>query len=298
MRAHLWIEAFLEMLASEQGASQKTLEAYQSDLNKWMDYAHDLSLDAIGPAHHEAYVTYLKEKNLTLRTIARHLSSLRQFFYFLVTENILKKDPWQGLRSPRYGMTIPHILTPDEVRELLLCASQDPSPEGVRLYALLEMLYATGMRISELMSLPLVHVPQDPIPSFIIQGKGGHERYVFLTPQALKALEHYLPQRLLFACTPSSPYLFPSRSKQGYLTRQRVGQLMKELATACGIAPEKVSPHSIRHAFATHLLHRGVDLATLKELLGHQDISTTQIYTHVYSQKWIHLLSSCHPLAV
>jgi integrase/recombinase XerD len=290
------MEAFLEMLASEQGASLKTLEAYKSDLLKWTDYAQHLSLEMIGPSHHEEYMTYLKEKNLSLRSIARHLSSLRQFFYFLVTENILKKDPWQGLRSPRYSMTIPHILTPDEVKALLAYASQDASPEGLRLYALLEMLYATGMRISELISLPLVHMPEDPLPSLIIRGKGGHERYVFLTPHALKALEAYLPIRLIFACSVVSPYLFPSRGQQGYLTRQRVGQLMKGLASACGIDPERVSPHSIRHAFATHLLHRGVDLMTLKELLGHQDISTTQIYTHVYSERWVHLLSACHPL--
>jgi len=222
---------------------------------------------------------------------------MKNFFYFLVTENILAKDPWQGLRAPRYSMSLPQILTPDEVHRLLVYSAQDKTPEGIRLYTLLEMLYATGMRISELVSLPLIYIPQEKTPSFVIQGKGGHERYVFLTPQALKALESYLPIRLVFAPTPSSSYLFPSRSQQGYLTRQRVGQLMKELSRECGIAPEKLSPHSIRHAFATHLLHRGVDLMTLKELLGHQDISTTQIYTHVQSERWAHLLSSCHPLA-
>lgn len=331
-----WLEPFLSMMVCENGASLNTQQAYTCDMMRWYRFVHthvcvqpqalpkalsaslnmtaglypesnqkDLNLDSpiqilrsIGPQHHHLFIDYLEKIPLAKRSIARNLSAVRHYFYFLSSEGIIPTDPWQGLKNPPYRAALPQPLSVDSMAQLLDCAHKDTSPEGIRLWTVLELLYATGMRISELVTLPLFHLSDDAAPSLRIKGKGGHERFVFFTPQAKSALDLYLSVRVCFLPSPKavSPFLFPSRGKSGHVTRQRIGQLTKELAITCGINPDSISPHGLRHAFATHLLHRGVDLMTLKQLLGHQDISTTQIYTHVQTERWSELLAKHHPL--
>ena len=293
-----WLEPFLAMIACERGAAEHTQQAYTGDMLRWFAFAHTNTITAIGPEHHPQFIAFLEKIPLAQRSIARTLSAVRHYFHFLCTEGVLTQDPWQGLRNPRYHAHGPQPLSVEAVAHLLAVAHQDPSPEGLRLAALLELLYATGMRISELITLPAFEITNTSAPSLCIKGKGGHERFVFFTPQAIAALERYKGVRPLFLQGPkANTYLFPSRGAQGHLTRQRVGQLLKALAISCAIPPDTVSPHGLRHAFATHLLQRGVDLITLKQLLGHQDISTTQIYTHVQVERWADLLARHHPLA-
>ena len=317
-----WLEPFLSMMVCENGASANTQQAYTCDMIRWYRFVQtvfgdkpvapldlpqspkDLSTDGhgqilktIGPQHHQWFIEYLEKIPLSKRSIARNLSAVRHYFYFLSSEGIVPSDPWQGLKNPPYRAPLPQPLSVDSMAKLLAWAEKDPSPEGIRLSAILELLYATGMRISELIALPLFRL-NDTAPSLRIKGKGGHERFVFFTPQSKAALDRYLAVRVCFLNSPKaqSPFLFPSRGKSGHVTRQRIGQLLKELALSCGMDPESISPHGLRHAFATHLLHRGVDLMTLKHLLGHQDISTTQIYTHVQIERWTELLAKHHPL--
>ena len=329
-----WLEPFLSMMVCENGASINTQQAYTCDMMRWYTFVHqeifgqshtlrilsdngdddtpsltavnkDVDTDShtqilrsITPHHHACFVRHLEQIPLSKRSIARNLSAVRHYFYFLSSEGILPSDPWQGLKNPPYRASLPQPLSLDSMAKLLGHAQKDPSPEGIRLSAVLELLYATGMRISELIGLPLFSLPDDLAPSLRIKGKGGHERFVFFTPQAKTALDRYLTVRVCFLPSPKakSSFLFPSRGKSGHLTRQRIGQLMKELAMGCGMNPDWVSPHGLRHSFATHLLHRGVDLMTLKQLLGHQDISSTQIYTHIQTERWSELLRRHHPL--
>lgn len=288
-----WIERFLEMMISERGIALLTKEAYQRDLIQWANFTKDTLFTDINNQHREAYTKYLLEKGIGPRSIARHFSSIRQFMHFLMTEGVVKKDPFEGGRSPKYAKILPRVLSIAEIQIIFEKANQDQTAEGARLMALLELFYATGMRVSELISLTVKSIPQKEPFSFLIKGKGGRERFVFLTPQAVNALKIYLSTRH----DKISPYLFPSTNKTTYITRQRVGQLLKNLAVSCGITLEKLTPHGLRHAFATHLLHRGVDLITLKQLLGHQDISTTQIYTHIETERWAELLARHHPLS-
>jgi len=293
-----WLEPFLAMMVCENGAAKNTQQAYTTDMMRWFRFAHTSHIQTIGPEHHPMFVVFLKSIPLADRSISRNLSAVRHYFYFLSTEGIIPHDPWQGLRNPQYRAQLPQPLSVESVAVLLRQAHQDDSVEGIRLSAVLEILYATGMRISELIALPTFQLDDDSTPSLRITGKGGHERFVFFTPQAKAALDRYTVIRFSFLPSPESisPHLFPSRGKSGHLTRQRVGQLLKELAFRAGICPESVNPHGLRHAFATHLLQRGVDLVTLKHLLGHQDISTTQIYTHVQTERWTDLLTRHHPL--
>jgi integrase/recombinase XerD len=296
-----WLERFLEMLVSERGVSPKTVHAYQNDISGWLSFLMQDPLIAIGPHHRSDYIVHLKQKGLCMRSIARHISSFRQFMLFLLTEGVLIKDPWKELKSVRYDISLPYVLTGQDIQKLLDYASKDPSHEGKRLWALIEMLYATGMRISELIALRMHQLSEENY--LYVTGKGGHERVVFFTAQARKALMNYLSVRHIFlpkqftkSFALSSLYFFPSRGKEGHLTRQRVGQLLKNLAVACQIPQECVSPHMLRHAFATHLLQAGMDLISLKQILGHKDISSTQIYTHVDAKKWASMLARCHPL--
>jgi integrase/recombinase XerD len=286
---------FLEVMVSERNLSALTVQAYKRDLEVWLSFWGNRPLDQVESRHRQDYIDYLKMKGLGSRSVARHLSSCQQFLRFLISEQRLARNPWSHLGSVTYTSPLPHVVSIEDIQNLLKTSSTDSSPEGIRLWTLLEMLYATGMRVSELVSLPLLDGSKD---SFMIRGKGGHERWVFLTPQALEALNRYLSVRPLFlpGTLAFNKYLFPSRSSEkGHLTRQRFGQLLQGLAERCGLS-NGVSPHGIRHAFATHLLAQGVDLITLKQLLGHQDISTTQIYTRVDAEKWSALLATHHPL--
>jgi len=293
-----WLKSFLDMLFTQRGLSLNTVSAYRTDLIKWFAFFGQHHLCNIEKHHHKEYIDYLGQKGLSQRTIVRHLSAMRQFIYFLISEDVIKTDPWESLTiKARNTHKLPRILNLHHLKVLIHAAQQDTSPEGIRLWTLIELFYATGMRVSELISLKMFSLPKEQTPCLLIQGKGGHERFVFFTPQSLNALGKYKEIRSFFDPTQKSPYLFPSKSQKGHITRQRVGQILSELALSCQMDPDLISPHGIRHIFATQLLQRGVNLITLKQLLGHRDLSTTQIYTHIQPEKWKRLLEECHPLS-
>ncbi len=297
------IDAFLQMLMVERNASSNTVAAYGRDLNRFMAFAgsrqrqpEDADTSLI-----KAYMKHLSSSGMAANSSARHLSSLRMFFLFLFSEGIRSDNPVAAVDSPAVGRSLPKYLSEDEVAMLLDRADTVPGPEGLRLVALLEILYSTGLRVTELVGLPLSAVSADN-SMLIVRGKGGKERMVPMSPPAIEALEAYRSIREGFlpkgkATGPASSFLFPSRGKNGFLTRARFHQLIKELAVNAGIDPRKVSPHVLRHSFASHLLAHGADLRSLQQMLGHSDITTTQIYTYVLNERLKSLVSSAHPLA-
>ncbi|MFQ5973611.1 MAG: site-specific tyrosine recombinase XerD [Alphaproteobacteria bacterium] len=286
------------MLAAERGAARNTLEAYARDLD---DYARFLARTGVRPEHAEAaslraYLAALDEAGMAPGTAARRLSALRQFYRFLYSEGVREDDPTSTIVSPRRGRSLPAVLSESDVDDLLKAARAGGGAKGLRLWALMELLYAAGLRVSELVSLPLAVVARDP-EVLVIRGKGGRERLVPVNQQARRAVRAYVERRHeLLPPGVASPWLFPGRGG-GHLTRHRFAQLLKELAVEAGVAPAKVSPHVLRHAFASHLLNRGADLRTLQAMLGHADISTTQIYTHVLEERLHRLVGEHHPLA-
>jgi integrase/recombinase XerD len=293
------VEAFLEMLSAERGASANTLSAYGRDLADfaaWCAQRRTSAADATSD-HIRDYLGALASAGMAASTAARRLSALRQFFRFLYAEGIRKDDPASQIDGPRRGRALPKVLSEREVEQLLQAARARDNPEGIRLCALLEILYATGLRVSELVSLP--YPPTTGDHRFIaVVGKGGKERMVPLGEPAQRALDRYLAVRGHFLERGGqAARLFPSRGREGHLTRRRLGQLLKDLAIAAGLEPRKVSPHVLRHAFASHLLAHGADLRTVQQMLGHADISTTQIYTHVLQERMKALVTQHHPLA-
>ncbi len=285
------------MLAVERGASPRTLEAYRRDLE---DLADVLKSDpsTAGVDQLRRYLDHMNRLGLAPRTAARRLSCLRQFYKFLYAEGVRADDPAAPLESPRLGRPLPKYLTEEEVDRLLAAARGIEGRQGLPASALLELLYATGLRVSELVALPLNAVPRNK-PTIIVRGKGDKERMVPVGEAALAALSAYLPVRESYLPKPakSSRWLFPSDSREGHLTRSGFALLLKEIAVAAGISPARVSPHVLRHSFATHLLANGADLRSLQQMLGHADISTTQIYTHVLDERLRRLVSDYHPLA-
>jgi integrase/recombinase XerD len=293
------VEAFLEMMAAERGAAANTLSSYGRDLGDFAAYARRCGLapEAADAAAVRGYLSGLAAAGLSPRTAARRTSSLSQFFRFLLAEGVRADDPMAVIDRPRAGMRLPKYLSEDEVDRLLTAAHALPEPQGLRLAALMEVLYATGLRVSELVGLPLSALSRDG-RVLVVRGKGGRERTVPLTDPATECLARYrrwLRQRQDERS--GAPWLFPSRGQSGHLTRARFAQLLKELAVAAEIDPARVSPHVIRHAFASHLLAHGADLRSLQQMLGHADISTTQIYTHVQAERLQSLVRRSHPLA-
>ena len=297
--APLLLETFLEMIFVERGASKNTLEAYQRDLLKFHTFLHSAgtTLEAAHGDHIRGYLLTLYDEDLSARSAARHLSSIRQFYRFLLLEEKRTDDPSSKVSMPKQEKKLPSVLSEADVEKLLDASQKDTTPEGIRMYTLLEILYATGLRVSELVGLTHAAFQQGH-DVLIVRGKGNKERMVPLSVPAIEALETYLPLRGFFLGhkKDASPWLFPSRSKEGHLTRQRFGQLLKELALKAGIDPARISPHTLRHAFATHLLANGADLVSVQKLLGHTDISTTQIYTHVLQERLHEVMHKSHPL--
>lgn len=297
------LDRFLEMMAAERGAAENTLAAYGLDLKNATGFlaTRQQSLEEATADDLRAYIAYLSAQGYAPRSAARRLSALRQFFRFLYSEGLRIDDPSAQLDSPRQGRELPKLLETSEVDALLAAALQRPGADGLRLSAILELLYASGLRVTELVTLKLASVQRDP-RVILVRGKGDKERLVPLNGKAREALEAYLGVRAVFlrrkgGRSDESPWLFPSRGQGGHLTRHRVGQLLKELAVDAGIAPSRVSPHVLRHAFASHLLANGADLRAVQQMLGHADISTTQIYTHVLNERLRRLVETHHPLA-
>lgn len=293
------IEAFLEMLQAERGASVNTLAAYGADLADLQAFLtrRRQSPETADAAALRAYLKSLDYLGMTPRTVARRLSVLRQFFRFLLAERMREDDPASTLDSPKLGRPLPKVLSRVEVDRLIEAARARGEADGGRMATLLEILYAAGLRVSELVTLPLSAVERDPT-MLIVRGKGDKERLVPLSDPARAAIAAWLRMRSgLLGEEETSRYLFPSRGRSGHLTRQRFAQLLKEAALGAGINPARVSPHVLRHAFASHLLEGGADLRSVQLMLGHADIATTQIYTHVLDEKLRALVQDKHPLA-
>ncbi|PZO55143.1 MAG: recombinase XerD [Alphaproteobacteria bacterium] len=291
------IEAFLEMLSAERGARANTLDAYARDLEDARGGVRGGLKDASAEAI-EAYVAEMGRRGLAPATARRRISALRQFYRFLLGENIRADDPTSRLDAPKRARSLPKTLSVEEI-ERLIAAAESPRDK-----AIIELLYGAGLRVSELVSLPLRMAPKPGQEHMVIEGKGGKERLVALGGPALAALDAHLAART--AALPKAEaareraarWLFPSTSAaDGKLTRRRVGQMLETAAVKAGIDPTRVSPHVLRHAFATHLVEGGADLRTVQTLLGHADIATTQIYTHVAEGRLRTLVETKHPLA-
>jgi integrase/recombinase XerD len=278
------VDAFLDMLTAERGAAAHTRAAYARDL---ADLAASVRApaDTLTTEQLRGYLDGLAKRRMAPRTVARRLSALRQFYRFLVSEKRRDDDPSSSLDAPRRGRSLPKILDQDEVTRLL-----GPGIDA-RLSALLELAYGSGLRVSELAELPLAAVARDG-RTLRVRGKGSKERLVPLSEPAKAALKTWLEKRR----PRESGFLFPGDGREGHLTRQRIAQLLKARALSVGLDPARISPHVLRHAFATHLLDGGADLRAVQTLLGHADIGTTQIYTHVAGDRLKRVVDK-HPLA-
>jgi integrase/recombinase XerD len=303
---------FLDMLAAEQGAGLNTLDAYRRDLTDFSEFLASLGQDFAGTETQglRDYLADLDQRGFKSSSVARRLSAMRHLFRFLLNERIRSDDPAAILSGPKRGRGLPKVLSIADVDRLLVRAKAlSDAPEvsapqrlrAMRLYCLLEVLYATGLRVSELVALPLSASRSDA-RMIVVRGKGNKERLVPLNEPSRQAMADYLaamaalkPEKKKNAV--SSKWLFPSFGESGHLTRQHFARDLKELAGSAGLAPRLVSPHVLRHAFASHLLHNGADLRIVQTLLGHTDISTTQIYTHVVEERLKSLVRDLHPLA-
>lgn len=305
------VDAFLDMLIAERGAALNTRHAYERDLADVCAFLKKQSKDinSATTADLKAYLGELGEREnvkskgggkTAVRTIARRISALRQFYGFLLSEGKRSDDPTSNIESPKQTRTLPKILSEDEVTVLITTAQKQGGPESIRLVALLEILYATGLRVSELVGLPISAIGAES-RFLTVEGKGGRERMAPLSEPAQKAMKNYMDIRNKFLmpdrADSQGKWLFPSRtSESGHLTRQRFAQLLKELARNANMDPERVSPHVLRHAFATHLLKHGADLRSVQKMLGHADIATTQIYTQVVGDQ-AKAATERHPLS-
>jgi integrase/recombinase XerD len=306
-RARRQLDAFLDMLAAERGAARNTQEAYRRDLSDYIVHLEKAGQDpgSVTTDGVRAYLAALDQRGLSSATTARRISAIRQFHKFLYVDRHRTDDPAAALEGPRRVKSAPGVLSMAEVDRLLASAREglddDKRPlrerlRAARMYSLLETLYATGLRVTELVSLPK-SAARARDPFITIRGKGGRERIVPLTNRAKQAIGDY--RKLLEALSPplaATPFLFPADSDSGHLTRQAFARDLKDTAVAAGICASEIHPHALRHAFASHLLQNGADLRVVQELLGHADISTTQIYTHVLDERMRAMVRDLHPL--
>jgi integrase/recombinase XerD len=315
-----YLEQFVEMMIAERAIAKNTVNAYLQDLRDFDNFLALQSLKVESASEKEVrnFIQKLTKDHISSRSIARKISSLRAFYDFLLQEQLIEMNPARVVDTPKYSLNLPNILSFEEIEKLIKYTGSDNTPEGIRLDAMVKLLYAAGLRVSELVSLRLsdlqldYNIAQlndrlknnslsedfDIKPYFHIKGKGGKERLVVINEAAKLALKKYLIIRALFlreANPRSELYLFPSSSKTGYMTRQNFAILLKNAAIDSGLSPEKISPHILRHSFASHLLEGGADLRSIQELLGHADISTTQIYTHVQPGKLKQIIEEMHP---
>lgn len=297
------IEAFLEMMSAERGAADNTLSSYRRDLEDAAEHIGDLA--AADSAGLRDYLGEIAARGFAATSQARRLSALRQFYKFLYAEGLRGDDPTGTLDSPRKDRSLPKTMSEAETGRLLDLAAAEAADTSLgngaqiaarRMHALVEVLYATGLRVSELVGLPLTVALRDE-RFFIVRGKGNKERMVPLSGKAREAMRAWLAERNLVPALAESPFLFPASSESGHLPRQVFARDLKGLGARAGIASAKISPHVLRHAFASHLLQNGADLRAVQQLLGHSDISTTQIYTHVLEERLVRLVNDHHPLA-
>lgn len=310
---HPMVDSFLDMLTTERGAAMNTRQAYWRDLADFSLFLREKNKKEVIDATTNEIKFYLDDlankihtkgtnKNqIATRTVARRLSALRQFYRYLVSEDVRKDDPTTTIESPKQTRTLPKTLSEAEVDKLIKTAGLGGGADSIRLVCLLEMIYATGLRVSELVGLPQSALGEN-LEFLMVAGKAGRERMVPISESAQKAIRNYLDVRKqhigLDDKGQQAQWLFPSRtSESGHLTRQRFAQLLKDLADAAEIDSDRVSPHILRHAFATHLLSNGADLRSVQKMLGHADIATTQVYTHIIGDKAKETVEGKHPLA-
>ena len=299
------LELFLEMLSAERGSATNTLDAYRRDLTDFLQFLASEGITVLSAEQNNinAYLTHITNTGLSIASKARRLSAIRQFFRFVTAEGYRETNPAANIEGPKRERPLPKTLTINEVDQLLEAArSKAQIAEGTgrlrtrRLYCLLEVLYATGLRATELVALPRNALNGDE-HVLTIKGKGGRERLVPLSEPAQRAIGDYLNELRISKSIEDDRWLFPSRGREGHLTRQRLAQELKNLAEEANLDPKRVSPHVLRHAFASHMLERGADLKSVQQLLGHADISTTQIYTHVLEERLKQLVQTHHPIA-
>jgi integrase/recombinase XerD len=295
-----WTEAFLEMMAVERASARNTLTAYGKDLAEAVAFlkARGRDLSSATSEDIEAWFAAMGAAGLSPATAARRRATARQFYRFVLGEGWRTDDPSRRVEAPKQGRPLPKVLSRDEVERLIAAASARDGAQGLRLACLIEITYASGLRVSELLALPLTALARDPA-FLMVKGKGGKERLAPLNDAARTAVKAWLEVRKTFIPKgdAANPWLFPSRGKGGRLTARRFSQLLEEAAAGAGIDPARVSPHVLRHAFATHLLEGGADLRVVQTLLGHADIATTQIYTHVAGERLAEVVRTRHPLA-
>jgi len=303
-------DLFLDMIATERNASKNTLDAYRRDLDDYAEFLSGKKSDFLkaGTQTIRNYLAALAKRELASASVARKLSAIRQLHRFLYTEGKRADDPSAVLEGPRRGRPLPKVMMVGEVTKLLAAAHEQAAQGGdtkeararqlraLRLAALLELLYASGLRISELISLP-ASAARTKNDAIIVRGKGNKERLVPIGDAAKRAMKAYLDACGETAKAGGQRWLFPSFGESGHVTRQHVARELKALAGSAGIAPSKISPHVLRHAFASHLLANGADLRVVQALLGHADISTTQIYTHVLDERLKNMVRDLHPMA-
>jgi integrase/recombinase XerD len=301
------VEEFLDMMLSERGISQNSYLAYKKDLLDYIAFINNISIEYenVSQADIRSYIQNLSKNALNPRSIARKISSIKNFYKFLVSENIISSNPLIFINLPKYAKKLPNYLTIDEITKLIEIFKIKPSLETIRLKAMINLLYSTGLRVSELVSLKLSDIPINKYTnkiqnSLTVSGKGQKERIVIINENAVDSLQEYLKIRDYFINTmnfKSTQHLFSSKSSEGHMTRQNFAILLKNAAMEAGLDIDRVSPHTLRHSFATHLLSGGADLRVIQKLLGHTDISTTQIYTHVNSSELKKVIDKYHPLS-
>jgi len=288
------IDAFLEMQVAECGAAQNTVMAYQHDLEDLCQFLQKRNTNPITATNNDlrSYLVHLKEQNYSLKTQSRHLSCMREFYRFLYSEDIIKANPTDYLEAPKTQKSLPKYLSETDVLTLI----QQAKEHSVRLYTLLEVLYASGMRVSELVGLPISAVMREK-KHIYVTGKGNKERIVPLNDNACEAINHWLIARETYPRADKNKWLFPAKSNSGHLTRGGFFKELKQLAGSIGLDASKVSPHVFRHSFASHLIAHDADLRSVQKLLGHADIATTEIYTHILPDRLKKVIEKSHPLA-
>lgn len=316
---NIYIENFLNNLLAEKGSAKNTIISYKKDLEELFDFLKDIKIEEITTKDLKKYLEFLYKNCVATSTMTRHISAIKQFFNFLQLENIITENPASLLDHPKIQAHIPEILTEKEIEKLLDTAKKDKSNYGIQLYTMLELLYATGLRISELVEMKISDIQKKyrsdglyTIDDFlIINGKGNKERLIPINKTAKDALIKYINLRESLLNGKKSEWLWTTMAtfskdkkdtkvvfkKDNHIARQIFALNLKQLAIESNINPEKVHPHILRHSFASHILQRGADLRVVQELLGHSDISTTQIYTHIADEKLKKIVNELHPLA-
>ncbi len=290
------VDEFLEMILASKGLSDNTVLAYQNDINQFLEMIK-IDYRIVEPQDVDKFLQKLAKKGMSAKSMARKLSAVREFYRFLLEEKKIKKNPAINILPPKQQKPLPKFLTQDEILLLIDEASQNDSFAYRRLLVMLELMYACGLRVSELVSLPENCINFDKM-QILIKGKGSKERIIPVAGVVLKKIIKYFDDREVYLNGKKSKWMFASKlSKSGHITRDNFFKLLKKLAINIGISPAKISPHVLRHSFATHLLNKDVDLRSLQKMLGHEDIATTEIYTHIISQDLINHVQKTHPLS-